>query len=214
MLLFESIFIATLTLAAWFTYKGQPSPFPYFLAFMVMVVGFEVPLDICFMNLYGHNLELKNLMAKLCIYYYLFVFYDYFKNRAWSRVLKYFILLYIITTLTWNFAFQDHSTIDYLSYNAGYLILIPMMLRYLYEVIYMRDYYNVLKDPYIYFIFGILIFYASSFPILGFINILITDNPHYKVYKDLLNVGNIFLSLAYLGAVLCSQTKKPSIISS
>jgi hypothetical protein len=214
LLLFESIFIATLTLSAWFTYKGLTGPFPYFLAFMVMVVSFEIPIDIWFKNLYGHNLHLKNLMAKLCIYYYLFVFYHYYRDRNWSNTLKYIIIFFVIITLTWNFAFQDQNSIDYLSYNAGYLILIPLMLLYLHEVIYKKDYYNVLRDPYVYFIFGILTFYASSFPILGFINILITDNPTYKAYYDLLNVGNIFLSLAYLGAAICSQTRKPSTISS
>ena len=214
MLLFESIFIATLTLSAWFTYKGQKGPFPYFLTFMVMVVCFEIPIDIWFKNQYGHNLHLKNLMAKLCIYYYLFVFYDYFRDRSWSKTMKYIIIIFVTITLVWNFGFQDQHSIDYLSYNAGYLILIPMMLLYLHEVIYKKDYYDVLRDPYVYFVFGILTFYASSFPILGFINILITDNPKYKAYYDLLNVGNIFLSLAYLGAALCSQTKKPPIISS
>jgi hypothetical protein len=214
LLLFESIFIATLTLSAWFTYKGQKGPFPYFLPFMVMVVSFEIPIDIWFKSLYGHNLHLKNLMAKLCIYYYLFVFYHYYRDRVWSMLLKYIILLYMTITLVWNFGFQDQDSIDYISYNAGYLILIPLMLLYLHEVIYKKDYYNVLRDPYVYFIFGILIFYTSSFPILGFINMLITYNPNYKAFYHLLNLGNIFLSLAYLGAVLCSQTKKPSIISS
>ena len=128
--------------------------------------------------------------------------------------MKYIIIIFVTITLVWNFGFQDQHSIDYLSYNAGYLILIPMMLLYLHEVIYKKDYYDVLRDPYVYFVFGILTFYASSFPILGFINILITDNPKYKAYYDLLNVGNIFLSLAYLGAALCSQTKKPPIISS
>lgn len=210
---YEAILIATLTLASWFGIKGQ-QPFPYFLAFMVVVVCFEMPIDNWYYKHYGTNYPIANIMAKFCIYYYLFVFYQYFRVKAWSDKLKVGILAYVVITLTWNFGFHNHKQIDYLSYNAGYLILIPMMLLYLREVIYKKTYYNVFRDPYVYFIFGILTFYSSSFPILGFINILITDNPQYKAYYDLLNVGNIFLSLAYLGAALCSQTKKPSIISS
>jgi len=124
------------------------------------------------------------------------------------------IIGFIVITLTWHFVLQDQKRIDFLSYTLGFLILIPLMIRYLYEVIYIRPYYNLLTDPYIYLIFGLLIFYTSSFPILSFMNILITDNPNRGIFIKLLNYGNIFLSLAYLGAALCSKYQTQSNPSS
>lgn len=211
--LYQFIHIATLTLTAWFAYKGR-SPFPMFLPFMVMVVFVEVWFADWYYARYDNQFPVMNPYAKLCIYYYLFVFYRYFKDRSWGLGLKWLIIAFAILTMTYNFFFHDQTQIDYMSYNLGYLILFPLMFRYLYEVIYKRPYYNVFHDPYLYFIFGLMLFYTSGFPILGFINILITDNPYYTIYTKLLNLGNIFLSLAYLGAVLCSKTMKPSTILS
>jgi hypothetical protein len=209
MLLYDAIHIATLTLTAWLAFRGK-EPFPLFLPFMVMVVIVEIWLSDWYYAQYGNLYPIINPYAKFCIYYYLFVFYQYFKDKPWAGKLKYGIVGFITITLFWNFFYHDHSQIDYLSYNVGFLILFPLMFRYLYEVLYLRPFYNVFHDPYLYFIFGLLLFYTSSFPILGFINILITDNTQYQVYSELLNVGNIFLSLAYLGAALCS---KPRILS-
>lgn len=185
-----------------------------FLPFMVMVVFVEVWFADWYYARYDNQFPVMNPYAKLCIYYYLFVFYRYFKDRSWGLGLKWLIIAFAILTMTYNFFFHDQTQIDYMSYNLGYLILFPLMFRYLYEVIYKRPYYNVFHDPYLYFIFGLMLFYTSGFPILGFINILITDNPYYTIYTKLLNLGNIFLSLAYLGAVLCSKTMKPSTILS
>lgn len=212
MLTYEFILVISLGMTAWFKYKGK-EPFPLFLFFMTMVVILEIPADNLYKEYYPSNYPLKNLFSKLCIYYYLYVFYVLYKGRSWGRSLRYSLIFYIAVTLGWQTIFQDNSSIDYLSYNIGFLLLIPLMLKYLYEVIYHRVHYNIFTDPYIYFIFGLFLFYTSSFPILGFINLLITDNPHYEIYYQLLNIGNIILSLAYLGAAICSKTKQLSIIS-
>jgi|GEM_PF-2079261 len=210
---YKAILIVSLAVAAWNKNKGH-EPFPYFLSFMAMVFILEIPVDYYIQKRDISNYPLKNLFSKLCLFYYLFVFYNINKKKVWSRKLGFTIIMFICVTLIWQFGFQARNTIDIVSYNAGYVLLIPFMLQYLYEVIYRYPYFNVFIDPYLYFIFGILIFYTSSFPILGFINLLITDNPHYIIYFDLLNIGNIFLSLAYFGAAICSTTKPPSTISS
>jgi len=202
--IYEVILIATLTLAAWYYYKGS-EPFPFFLAFMVIVVMVEEVIKELYNVAYGTNLPAMNLYSKFCIYYYLFVFYELYKDRSWTKYLRFLIFGYVVLTLIWNFKFQDQIKVDYLSYNIGFIFLMILMLKYLYEVIYKRPYYNILTDPYFYFVFGLLLFYTSAFPLLGFINILITNNPKYDIYVDLLNIGNIFLSLAYLGALLCSK---------
>jgi hypothetical protein len=211
--LYQAIHIATLTLTAWFAYKGR-RPFPLFLPFMMMVVFVEAGFADWFYDQYDNKYPVLNPYAKLCMYYYLFVFFWHFKDKPWANKIKWGILFFAIVTMTYNFLYHDHTRIDLLSYNAGFLLLFPLMFRYLYEVIYTRPYYNVFEDPYFYFIFGLLLFYTSSFPILGFINILITDNPQYPVYSQLLNLGNIFLSLAYLGAALCSKPRTLSTVSS
>lgn len=211
--LYQFIHIVTFALTAWFAYKGR-SPFPLFLPFLAMVVIEEVWLADWYLAKYETMYPVANPYAKLCMYYYLFVFYWYFKDRSWASWLKWLIIAFAIVTMTYDLRYHDHTQIDYLSYNLGFLILFPLMFRYLYEVIYVRPYYNVFHDPYFYFIFGLMLFYTSSFPILGFINILITYNSEYSIYKQLLDLGNIFLSLAYLGAALCSKTRTLSTVSS
>lgn len=213
MLIYDIIHIITLVLTIWFAIKGR-SPFPLFLPFMMMVVVMEIWILDWVYDRYGNNYHLHNPFAKVCMYYYLFVLYHYFRDSTWASTLKWGLLIFASTTMVYDLFYHDHSRVDLVSYNLGYLILFPLMFRYLYEVIYVRPYYDVFKDPYIYFIFGILLFYTSGFPIIGFINILITDNPQYPVYSKLLDIGNIFLSLGYLGAALCSRTRIHSTVSS
>ncbi len=211
--IYEYILVTTLGISL-VSQARKTNSLPYFFPFILVVVLVELFIEMWYYKMYGTNFPVMNIYSKICLYYYLFVFYKYFERTKWSATLKWIIIFYIIITLLWNFAFHDATRIDYISYNVGYLILFPLMFLYLNKVIYEMEYFNVFLDPYFYFIFGILVFYTSSFPILGFINILITDNPTYPAYITLLNIGNIFLSLAYLGAALCSTIPKPSTTSS
>ncbi len=42
-------------------------------------------------------------------------------------------------------------------------VLLPILLKYMYDVIYNREYYNIYKDPYIYLSFGYTFFLYCRF---------------------------------------------------
>ncbi len=180
---------------------------PLFSLFITTVILFELFIEYYYAQYVGNNLVVLNLYSRLCVYYYLFIYYQYFKLKKWASKLKFVIALYVILSLLAFLIILPAESIDIITYNLGMLLVIPLVILYLYDSIHVMDSGNYLNDPYFYFSFGILIFYTASFPLLGFINFLIVENPYFEVYTVLLNLGNVFLSLAYLGGVLCS--KKP-----
>jgi len=206
MSIYKIILIAGFIVATYFQVNGKKS-LPIFFPFMLVVVVFELFIEYYYYKIYGDNILILNFYSRLCIYYYLFVYWHYFRNRIWAGKLKFIVITYSLISFISFLIFLPKLEIDILNYNIGMFIVIPLIGVYLYEIIYLRDHENVFKNPYFYFSFGILIFYTSAFPILGFINILIVENPFYEGYSVLIDLGNIFLSLAYLGAALCS--KKP-----
>lgn len=85
------------------------------------------------------------------------------------------------------------------------LIVIALTIHYLKTKLLSEQHWPVLHDPLCYFSAGILVYYTSSFPIITFANILITDNGANSAFSVLLLIGNIFLSLGYFGAVICTK---------
>ncbi len=210
MLAFKFILIAALCVTLYGYVQGKRT-LPGFTLFMILVFIFEFPLDYMFNTYLPSNFGLKNYFSKLCVYYYIWVYLDYFKAKAWNIYYKGVWCLYILVTQLYFYLGKQSTYIDALSYNAGMILLLPLLLAYLYDVVYKKSYQPVFRDPYLYLTFGVLFFFTSAFPLLTFANLLITQNSAYEAYTQLLNVGNIFLSLAYLGVALCSTNPKPSI---
>ncbi len=187
---------------------------PYYLFFISTIFFFEIILDNWIFVGNKSNYGLVNISSKICAYYYLFIFWYSFKNRNWGKWVGYIFVTYVILSILYYTCWGSDKILDTVSYNVGILLTLPLVLLYLYEVIHKKVYYNVFKDAYFYFAFGILFFYTSAFPMIGFLNVLVTNNAQFQAYIDLLNAGNIFLNLAYLGAALCSTIPKQSTISS
>ena len=204
MSLYEPIIAITFLILVWFVIDNRKGliGLPLFLS---VVTAFELIIKHLYFHRHGSNLLVLNFYSRICVYYYLFIYWYYFRDRKWMRSVEILILLFILSSLLVFFVVMPALTIDYLSYNLGMCMVLTLIGIYLYDVIYSLERVNVFRDPYFYFSFGILIFFTASFPILGFINLLIVDNPNYEIYADLLDVGNIFLCLAYLGALLCSK---------
>lgn len=203
---FEYILLTTFLITIYGNLKKWKM-LPFFPLFITTVVLFELLIEYYYAQYVGNNLVILNLYSRLCVYYYLFIYYQFFKFKKWAPKLKLVIVLYVILSFLAFLFIMPSENIDIITYNLGMFLVIPLVILYLYDSIHVMDNNNYLNDPYFYFSFGILIFYTASFPILGFINFLIVENPYFEVYTVLLNLGNIFLSLAYLGGVLCS--KKP-----
>ena len=89
------------------------------------------------------------------------------------------------------------------TYLVGITFVILLIIKYFYDILYVDHYRSIAKDSLFYFSLGIFLFYVSCFPtIVSFEKISQTDFFSQLLVK-LLHIGNIFLSLGYLGAVLC-----------
>lgn len=93
-------------------------------------------------------------------------------------------------------------------YLIGVAISIICFLKYLVYIITHRQ--INWSDPLIYLGFGITVYFVCAFPILSFVNKLITSNEMKRAYSDILRIGNIFLSLGYLGAAICIRKEAQS----
>ena len=207
---YEIMLILALLVTVYYKFQGKRQLI-LFDCFIFFVVIFELFVEYYYFKIFGSNLIILNFYSRFCIYYYLFIYWHYFKARRWGFALRRLIQTYIVITLLVFIIIWPDKRIDYITYNIGMLIVLPLIGIYLYDKVYNQNSNNIFQDPYLYFSFGLLIFYTAAFPILGFINLLIVNNPFYKDYTVLLNIGNIFLSLAYLGVALCSKIPKQSI---
>ena len=197
-----------------FNIIGRRQSLSYFHLFIMLVIGLEIIIPWSFKLYFTSNYLILNYYSKICMYYYIYLFIKIFEDRYWTKWYTILLVLFIIVTQANYFIALPVKKIDAISYNIGMVILFPLILKYLFERIYTDVYCDIFRDPHIYLAFGILLFYTSAFPILTFINVLITNNEAYKAYVLLINFGNIFLSLAYLGVALCSKNPKLSTISS
>jgi hypothetical protein len=100
----------------------------------------------------------------------------------------------------------DTIKFDKISYIAGLIFISGLIFMYFYDIIYINHYKNIMNDSLFYLSVGILIFFATNFPILVFVDLFITNaKKGGPVYSNFIQLGNIFLSLGYLGASLCSK---------
>lgn len=204
--LYEYILAAAFLVAAYFRLKGRRS-LPFFSAFIFIVVFFEFIFEPLWTAAFNNNHRIFNIYAIVGTYYYMFVF----MYRKWSRERNYGLLLIVSGWIIYSISrlvFPQHeNAIDALNYNVGMGLVSFFILDYFYSVLYRETYNNIFRDPYFYFGLGILMFYAASFPIITFINVLVINEDMNMAYSNLLTFGNIFLSLAYLGTAICSYRK-------
>lgn len=183
-----------------------------FSLFILSIVLFEVFIAKWYITKEGTNKIPYCYFALSCAIIYLLTYR--IKNKI-SRSNE-FILLGIIVILTiCIYLFFGDNQFIFLS--KVYLLLVSIAtifgVRYLYLKLKQEfDYNNFVYDPYLYFTFGLLIFYTTSFPLLLFLETLIASGELLKTYSSILKIGNIFLSLGYLGAAICIRKEAQSTI--
>lgn len=208
--LYEAIIIIAFLLSIYFSVFGKLK-LPKLMWFITTVFLFELFIEFYYDKWFGDNLVVLNLYSRICVYYYLYVFCIYFRSKKWMKTFKILALIYVTGTLLSYLIFLPAERIDYATYNIGMIMVLTLVGAYMYHKTYGPLSIDIRLDPHFYLAMGILLFYTASFPLLGFINFLIVENPYFEEYKKLLNLGNTFLSLGYLGVVLCSINRKQSI---
>jgi hypothetical protein len=96
----------------------------------------------------------------------------------------------------------------FLPYYLGFGLIIPLIFKYFYNMLYIDKYRSVKNEPLFYFSLGLLLFSFTTFPILVFLDVLILHEIGRSTVSTILQYGNVFISAGYLAAVLC--TKKSS----
>lgn len=181
----------------------KASKIPFLVVFLFIVNFTELFLIDYWSSKFGSNVLIYNIFSIFCVCFYFLVYIHHFKHLPWIKYIQLLIVIWFsfsIWLIYYNF---NKLVINALSYNLGLLIVIGLIIKYFYDIIYIEEYRSIRKDPLFYFSLGISIFYVSSFPILNFMNVLILSDEAVAIFAQLLKIGNVFLSLGYLGAVLC-----------
>lgn len=204
MIPFNYICLIALCIAVWYHFQGKNS-LPYLTLFLFIVNFTEIFLIMFWIKQFNSNVLIYNIYSIFCVSYYLFVYFDHFKKKSWIKgVITVSLLWFVYACWLVYYKFYEMAVVT-TSYNLGMILVICLGLKYFYDLIYVDKYRSILREPLFYFSLGILLFYVSSFPILNFINFFIVDDTAMMTYVKLLQIGNIFLSLGYLGAAICSK---------
>lgn len=186
----------------------------HFLYFILFVVLFESILAETWKSVFKSNHIPYGIFALICSYYYCFA---YIKQGILRKInTQYFSYVWFLITILIIYIFSDNFFILLSKmYLLNFTIACILGVIYLNSKIYSESSFdNIYEDPLLPFTFGILIFYSSSFPLLLFLETLISSGILLRTYSSFLNFSNIFLSLGYLGAAICIKKGASSTISS
>lgn len=204
--LYQYILLLAFIVALWLRRSNK---IPFLVPFLALAVFFELILGKMMKYYYDTNILSTNLFSIICVYYYLFLFTRHL-DRKWIWILGtgYTIALMI------GAYFQGFVVIMSIAYNAGMIMVISTIFKYLYDLIIRDEYKPLYQIPLFWLALGILLFYSASFPLLNFLNRFIAADREYAIKMiKMLSLGNIFLSLGYLGAILCQKNIKTSSAS-
>ncbi|MBK8669018.1 MAG: hypothetical protein IPN89_05930 [Saprospiraceae bacterium] len=207
LLVYDYINLAALVVSFVYLLLGRRS-LSYLPLFLLIGNFVEIFLVKYWTTTYRTNAAIYNFFGLFCVAYYFYIYLLHFKNKSWITYYYWALIslsLYTIIQVFMNYHLLDKMIITNYTYNIGMVLTLVLVLTYFYTIISDGLYHSVKRDPLFYFSLGIMLFYFSSFVILNFINYLIMGGNAGNIAQKLLQFGNIFLSLGYLGAALNFQ---------
>jgi hypothetical protein len=94
---------------------------------------------------------------------------------------------------------------EILPYLIGMGLTSILIFKYFYDIVYIDAYRSIRYEPLFYLSLGLITFIFTTYPIMLFFGELVMDQKKDESYTLIIRFGNIFISLAYLGVVLCSK---------
>ena len=183
----------------------------HFLIFLLIVNLFDLIISYFIAKNYKSNVFVTNIYACLCISFYWFFFMQELLKKSLKNKLKMLFILWLIFGLIRVFILDSFYSIDFITYDIGMFIVSYIIFKFLYQIIIYS--FQIPKILYKVILgFGILLFFTACFPLITLSNILIINEEVTEAYQDLLQIGNIFLSLGYLGAAICIRKEAKSTI--
>lgn len=188
-------------------YQLKTKKFSLVVGFILVIAILELFVARYFMIHYKNNYLIYTIISYLSVLFYLLYFRIDIKHIKMFRAYLVLFVFWQIFTI-WNLVWGDgRNNANVNAYNLGMIISVFLVIRWFYKKLYIDDYEQLFYKPMLYVGFGILLFYTCSFPILSSINTLVISEKYNMIYANLLQIGNIFLSLGYLGAILCKIRK-------
>ena len=205
MTLYNYISLISLMIGIYLHIRGY-SVLKYLLPFIFYTLIIEVFLNYYLSKTYGTSEKMYSYFSFTCALFYLYQYYLHFKEQPWSKYLVYAIFVWILSSL--YIFYSAKSDMVFLPYYLGFGLIIPLIFKYFYNMLYIDKYRSVKNEPLFYFSLGLLLFSFTTFPILVFLDVLILHEIGRSTVSTILQYGNVFISAGYLAAVLC--TKKSS----
>lgn len=175
----------------------------YLLPFIFYTLIIEVFLNYYLSKTYGTSEKMYSYYGFTCTLFYLFQYYLHFKDQSWSKYLVYFIVGWILTSI--YIFYTAKSDMVFLPYYLGFGLILPLIFKYFYNMLYIDKYRSVKNEPLFYFSLGLLLFSFTTFPILVFLDVLILHEIGRSTVSTILQYGNVFISAGYLAVVLCAK---------
>lgn len=173
-------------------------------------LGFVCMVELCISPLsnqkIGNNFLVLNLYSLLSVIYWFTIFNAKTKLGINGKILKATFILWTIAGLIRYMRLSLSSPLENVIYIIGLSIIAAQVITY-FSILLNTNKEQLTNNAMVILGIGFLLFYTASFPIIVFVDILVTNLNAARAYSDLLAIGNIFLSLSYLGATLCSKTE-------
>lgn len=202
------IFIVMALMIGINNYLHRKKGLPFFVWFMLILVFLETFLKSFWAIQFKTNVFILNIAGFYTLIYYFYVYYDYFKIKKVKNYIPIVVVIYIIIAMIESDFDIKTLKFNTISYLFGLTIVIGLILKYFYDILYVDEYRSITREALFYFSLGIMIFYVSCFPTLVNFPKIFQKEITSHLFSILINLGNIFLSLGYLGAAICM--KKPS----
>ena len=165
-----------------------------FSLFMIFTASFEVPIALQEIKETDTNIISKVINAHGCIFFYYFIFREFKK----SKITDLFFIVWIIISVLYTMYIGKITPDCFNTYTLGLFMIVGMILMK-FNVMIVQSPFQILWSNYKFWLgSAILIFLACSFPILMNIDRLIIQDSPKMAFYNLLNLGNIILSISYL----------------
>ena len=162
---------------------------------------------------YKSNYFVVNLYSFSTIFFFSYLFTTEITNKPIRKIIFASLFVWSVMMIKTALKMDYHCKLENQIYLSGLVLVLIQILAYFKEIL-DGQYGSILSNPKLILAFSILVFITCSFPLLAFLDYFLMNPTIGKAYTDILDIGNIFLSLGYLGAAICIRKTPPSTTSS
>ena len=158
------------------------------------------------------NVFLNNLVQMFVIAFHIYLLREIVQGAKAKKVFLYFLLTYLLLSLTNFFLVQKTGVFNTMTYSLGSLLVVSACIYYFWELFQLRNFVNLVKQPAFWICSGLLFYYACSFPLTSLLN-FIHALPK-VILQNLFIIFillNIFLYLSFTIAFLCRLKTRKSM---